>query len=123
MRSNPFFLFCPPFLHTRVSHLGSSLLPRFYFYFAGPFKHTLTVVPVSKSGEESSAGGDGVIAHYRAESTHVALSCGGVFEPLTSWGGGCEEEFDFWSEEFEDYSFAINQFAESLETRAAKLRL
>ena len=58
-----------------------------------------------------------------AESTEVALSCGGVFEPLTGWGGGCEEEFDFWSEEFEDYSFAMSNFAEALETQAAKLRL
>lgn len=119
MRSNPFF-FDRPFLHPPHARLSPGLFSSpSLFYFAGPFKHTLTVVPVGKSGEEDN----GVVAHYRAESTHVALSCGGVFEPLTSWGGGCEEEFDFWSEEFEDYSFAINQFAESLETRAAKLRL
>ena len=110
-----------------------------------PFKHTLTVYPV-KSGAKSARAeraldaasatsadamddSDGEVSHFRAESTDVSLSCGGVFGPagmepagMTNGEEEVEEESQVWGCEFEDFLFTMGSFAAHVENRAARRR-
>ena len=109
-------------------HLTS---PRFDSLFAGPFKHTLSIVPVSsgrangersKSNEAAALQGS-EISMFRAESTDVSLSCGGVFEPEPAADASEQDTDDVWGDDFEDFLLSMGDFAQVIESKAAALRL
>jgi len=109
-----------------------------------PFKHTLTVFPVKTSSLRAKSGGysngapcedltepgdaDDEISHYRAESTEVSLSCGGIFAPaINGFDGGSladepEEEEQVWGCDFEDFLFSMGSFAVNIESKAPRRR-
>jgi len=94
-----------------------------------PFRHTLTIQPISASeanlsrGGGHCAGGEDAPMYFRAESTNVALSCGGIFEQGTANqqpdDALCEETL-VWGEEYEEFMFNMGSFASALELRSSQ---
>ena len=105
---------------------------------AGPFKHTLTIKPVTaanrleayslrRSGQEPAHSDEpdfGDVDMFRAESTQVSLSCGGIFEQnavCAALGTSANPELEtdmVWGDEFEEYMHSMDMFAEKFERSA-----
>jgi len=115
-----------------------------------PFRHTLTVKPIAANGAPIADHGDEAVAEsaassdcalvapshgtahgtahgtevsmFRAESSDVSLSCGGLFE----CGGGStsspmqEEIVEFWGEGLEDFHHSFCRVADALEPRSGR---
>lgn len=93
-----------------------------------PFKHTLSIVPVSSSrangaSNEAAALPGAEISMFRAESTDVSLSCGGVFEPESAADPSEQDTDDVWGDDFEDFLLSMGDFAQVVESQAATLRM
>ena len=112
-----------------AAHLKTYLTsPRFDSLLPGPFKHTLSIVPVSSSrangaSNEAAPFPGAEISMFRAESTDVSLSCGGVFEPESAADPSEQDTDDVWGDDFEDFLLSMGDFAQVVESQAATLRM